>query len=106
MTTCTCNRLRRSDSLDQWIDERHLQLADERIDPVAESERRDLQRRIWNAVAELSESHREIFILRDHHDLTYKEIADVLTIPVGTVMSRLHAARKHLRVLLDERSES
>ena len=36
-------------------------------------------------------------MLRDYHDLTYAEIAEVLAIPVGTVMSRLHAARKSLR---------
>ena len=48
----------------------------------------------------LSEPHREIFVLRDFHELSYREIAEVLGIPKGTVMSRLHAARAKLRVLL------
>ena len=40
---------------------------------------------------------REIILLRDFHDLPYAEIAQVLDIPPGTVMSRLHRARSALR---------
>jgi RNA polymerase sigma-70 factor (ECF subfamily) len=40
---------------------------------------------------------REIILLRDYHDLSYAEVARVLSIPVGTVMSRLHRARSELR---------
>ena len=36
-------------------------------------------------------------LLADMHDLSYKEIAEVLECPVGTVMSRLHRARKILQ---------
>ena len=42
-------------------------------------------------------SRREILVLRDYLDLSYEELAGILSIPVGTVMSRLHAARKRLR---------
>ena len=48
---------------------------------------------MWSAIGALSNPHREILVLRDFHDLTYAEIAGVLDVPVGTVMSRLHAAR-------------
>ena len=51
-------------------------------------------RRVWQTVAGLSADHREILVLRDGHDLSYAEIARVLGIPAGTVMSRLHGARK------------
>jgi len=51
-------------------------------------------------VSQLSDAHREIFVLRDFHGLTYREIAEALSIPQGTVMSRLHAARTSLRRLL------
>jgi RNA polymerase sigma-70 factor (ECF subfamily) len=53
--------------------------------------------RIEKALATLSEQHRAIIVLSDLEGLSYKEIADVLHIPMGTVMSRLHNARKKLR---------
>lgn len=64
--------------------------------------RRQLQRRIWRALHELTPAHREILVLRDYQDLSYNEIAAVLEIPAGTVMSRLHAARRSLRRVLEE----
>jgi len=93
-------RLRRHESLDTWLEQGRPETADTIADPAAEVERIDLQRRIWRAVSRLSDPHREIFVLRDYHDLSYREIAEVLSIPQGTVMSRLHAARTNLRALL------
>lgn len=43
---------------------------------------------------------REVVLLADVHEFAYKEIADTLGIPVGTVMSRLSRGRKHLRIKL------
>ena len=71
-------------------------------DPAAAAELHELQRRVWRGISELSGAHREILVLRDYHGLAYADIADVLSIPAGTVMSRLHAARKRLRDILDE----
>jgi RNA polymerase sigma factor (sigma-70 family) len=48
------------------------------------------------ALDQLSESHREILQLRYFGGCSYREIADVLVIPAGTVMSRLYAARQAL----------
>ena len=70
-------------------------------DPEQETARRQLARRVWSAIGGLSGSHREILVLRDFHDLTYAEIAGILDIPLGTVMSRLHAARSALRARLE-----
>ena len=42
-------------------------------------------------------AQREIVLLRDFHNLTYAEIAEVMEIRAGTVMSRLHRARQELR---------
>ena len=75
---------------------------DLKADPHRDSERRDLQRRIWTSLGELQEAHRDILVLRDYQDLSYRQIAEVLEIPQGTVMSRLHAARKRLRARLLE----
>ena len=61
-----------------------------------------LQRR-WDAdtirrlVAALAEPFRETFVLREIQNLSYREIADVAAVPVGTVMSRLARARAMLR---------
>jgi len=93
-------RLRRTESLDAWREQGRPEVVDAAANPAADAERRELQRRIWRAVSEMSEAHREILVLRDYHDLAYREISEVLSIPQGTVMSRLHAARKSLRKIL------
>jgi hypothetical protein len=56
--------------------------------------------RIARALRTLPEHHRAIIMLSDLEGLSYREIAEVLNIPMGTVMSRLHNARKRLREAL------
>jgi len=55
------------------------------------------------ALETLSDSHREIVRLRYFADLSYAEIAEALSIPSGTVMSRLHHARQALAATLQEK---
>jgi RNA polymerase sigma-70 factor (ECF subfamily) len=55
------------------------------------------------ALRELSEDFRMAVYLADVQGLAYKEIADVMSSPVGTVISRLHRGRRQLRELLRER---
>ena len=78
-------------------------------DPAAGPEetllRHERRRRLWAALADLPAGSREILLLRDFHDLTYDQLAAVLHIPRGTVMSRLHRARSRLRDLLMARQE-
>lgn len=52
---------------------------------------------------DLSNNHRAVVTLVDIDGLTYQEAADVLGVPTGTVMSRLHRARKRLRTRLEQR---
>ena len=66
----------------------------ESADPIVQSE---TQKRVRESLAALDEPTREILLLRDFHDLSYAEISEVLGIPSGTVMSRLHRARTKLR---------
>lgn len=53
--------------------------------------------KLHRALAGLSAEQRQIVVLRDYMDLSYAEIADVLEIASGTVMSRLHRARMALK---------
>ena len=55
---------------------------------------------VMNAVAELPIAYREMILLSDIEELSYKEIAQVLAVPIGTVMSRLSRGRKMLRQAL------
>jgi RNA polymerase sigma-70 factor, ECF subfamily len=76
------------------------ELIDEDADPAADLEQRELKARLWQALAALPEAQRDILVLRDYQDLSYSEIASVLQVPIGTVMSRLHRARATLRQIL------
>jgi RNA polymerase sigma-70 factor, ECF subfamily len=55
---------------------------------------------VQQALAELAVPFREILLLCEVEEMSYEEIAQVLAIPIGTVMSRLYRARKALRSLL------
>ena len=93
-------KVRKHDSIDaaqEDEDRADLQLVDESVDLERDASRAQLQKRIWAALQELSQAQREIIVLRDYQDLSYSEIAETLKIPIGTVMSRLHGARKRLR---------
>jgi RNA polymerase sigma-70 factor (ECF subfamily) len=68
--------------------------------PDEEAVSADRRARIGQALESLPEHHRAIIILSDIQGLSYREIAEVLAIPMGTVMSRLHNARKRLRDVL------
>ena len=60
---------------------------------AAEDERRTLER----LIAALPGEHREVLLLRELEDMSYREIAAVTQVPIGTVMSRLARARAALR---------
>jgi RNA polymerase sigma-70 factor, ECF subfamily len=66
-------------------------------DPAAEAERRREAVIVRSAVQELPEQLRVVIVLREFEDLSYRDIAELLEIPIGTVMSRLHSARARLR---------
>ena len=69
-------------------------------EPDTAAARAEQRARITRALDALPEHHRAIIMLSDLEGLSYREIADVLNIPMGTVMSRLHNARKRLRAVL------
>lgn len=66
-------------------------------DPEEAASRAELRRALAAAIEELPDGARETLLLREVDGLSYAEIAEALEIPKGTVMSRLHYARRRLR---------
>ena len=64
-----------------------------------------LRERIWIAVEELPEEQREVFLLRQLQGLGFKEIAEVVGVPVNTVKSRMRYALQRLQLGLDDLRE-
>jgi RNA polymerase sigma-70 factor, ECF subfamily len=93
-------RRRRTESLDTLLVEHGFDAADHAAGPERRAVEQEERRRVTRALAALDTPHREILVLRDFQDLPYAEIAAVLRVPVGTVMSRLHRARLALREAL------
>jgi RNA polymerase sigma-70 factor (ECF subfamily) len=73
-------------------------------DPVGTALRPLLLREIEATLSNLPEDQRLVVVLADVEELSYKEIAGVLGCPIGTVMSRLHRARRALRKQLLEQA--
>jgi len=72
-------------------------VADDGDSPSRAADLADMRRTIAAALDRLAPEHREILVLRHFQGLSYAEIAECLAIPQGTVMSRLHTARRKLR---------
>ena len=72
-------------------------------DPVGSAQRRLLANEIEGALDLLPAEYRLMIELADVQELSYREIAEVVGCPIGTVMSRLHRARKMMQKhLLDQ----
>jgi len=56
-----------------------------------------------NCIESLPLEYREIIIMRELEELSYREIADIASVPIGTVMSRLARARKRLEECVKSR---
>jgi RNA polymerase sigma-70 factor (ECF subfamily) len=69
--------------------------------PSGELERSQLRDALQNAIEQLPDDARQTLVMREIDGLSYAEIAEAMEIPKGTVMSRLHHARKRLRTLLE-----
>ncbi len=70
--------------------------ADESVQPDRILEKKEMAAELWRAIESLKEQEKETILLREFQGYSYQEIADLLDIPIGTVMSRLYHARKHL----------
>jgi RNA polymerase sigma-70 factor (ECF subfamily) len=70
--------------------------------PEAQLARKEENRQVNRALRKLGVEFREVLILREIEDLSYREIAQIASIPIGTVMSRLSRARKEFAALLEK----
>jgi RNA polymerase sigma-70 factor, ECF subfamily len=66
-------------------------------DPAEAAARRERRMAVRTAMAGLPGRLRDAIVLQVFHELSYQEIAQVLNIPIGTVMSRIHNAKRQLR---------
>jgi RNA polymerase sigma-70 factor, ECF subfamily len=83
-------------------EERPLPLPDTRHCPGKEFDRNERSRKLQTAIDSLPEKYRLAFVLKEAHDLSYEETAQVLNISLGTVKSRIHRAKLLLRGKLAE----
>jgi len=99
--TCyTWLRRNRSPELSCDFDEIVLARESEGPDPETEQLMKAQAQLVNDAIEKLPIEFREVVVLRELEELSYKEIAVVLEVPIGTVMSRLARARKRLLVSL------
>lgn len=81
---------------DEMTDDR----GDERLGPEALVLQQQTVEQVQHAVEALPVDFREVIVLRELEGLSYKEIAEIVGVPLGTVMSRLSRARERLLALL------
>jgi RNA polymerase sigma-70 factor (ECF subfamily) len=103
------DHLRRNASREQAIisevdgEERELTVMSRKLSPEQEYAVEERRAEIERVVRQLPSVYRELIILRHQHDLSYDEIAEVTSLPLGTVKNRLFRAREMMRQQFVER---
>ena len=82
------------------LDEGNLEIEDHATNPATLLAALSNIEKVRGAIAQLPPEFREVIVLREMEDYSYKEIADLTEVPVGTVMSRLARGRRHLQKIL------
>jgi RNA polymerase sigma-70 factor, ECF subfamily len=95
-------RRRREQPLEPFFDSEdedpaEISIPVETVNPEQNAVSRNMAEKIGRAMRRLRPKEREIIILQHLQNFSYQEIADLLGIPIGTVMSRLYSARRSLR---------
>ncbi|WP_373372995.1 sigma-70 family RNA polymerase sigma factor [Burkholderia ubonensis] len=95
------NRRRTAESLSLDDDDDAPELSDEGcLSPETLLMRAQDRRQVVKALESLSVEHREVVVLREIEGFSYKEIASIVGVPIGTVMSRLGRGRRQLAAIL------
>jgi RNA polymerase sigma-70 factor (ECF subfamily) len=79
-----------------------LEVIENRPDGAAPADRRHEAQEVLRATAQLSPEHRQVLLLVGVEGLSYREAAEEIGVPIGTVMSRLGRARDQLRAALEQ----
>ena len=98
------NRMRKrrpTVSLDGPSENQQFDFADAGPAPDDRLEQQERANQLHLALARLTLEHRSILVLREMEGLEYESISEILDLPIGTVRSRLHRARNHLREHLE-----
>ena len=90
------------DSLQHSADPRAKTVPFKEARPDEKLEHREIQARIEEAIGGLSPAHRAVILLKEVDGRQYNEIAEIVGVSIGTVMSRLFYARKKLQTLLKD----
>ena len=96
-TFYTWLRKRQPQKVNVELGEEALEIEDTSVDADLANSRIGDGEAVRRAIEELPVEFREIVVLREMEGLSYKEIADLADVPIGTVMSRLARARKQLQ---------
>ncbi len=91
-------------SVGQDGEEYELQLPDAGPGPDAVLQRKQVLERLGEVINELPPHYKAITLLRHDQQLSYEEIAEILSLPLGTVKARIHRARRQIQQLLAVRS--
>ena len=89
-------------SIEEQAEDQFIQYPDTKPLPDDLYQMSDMNLRLWKAIETLKPDFREIITLKHYHGLSYKEIAEALNIPIGTVMSRLFNARQELKDIVEK----
>ncbi len=85
-------------------EEYEFQLPDSGPEPDAVLQRKEALERLEEVIDDLPPHYKAITLLRHDQELSYEEIAEVLSLPLGTVKARIHRARQQIQQMLSIRS--
>ena len=81
------------------------QIVDDSPTPDIIAEQKELREIVNDAIAQLSEEHRTVIMLRELQGFSYEEISNIINCPQGTVKSRINRARSALKNILKSKRE-
>ncbi len=84
-------------------DRQPIQIPDDKASPAEVLEKKQMIEKIEQAISQLPDAWRELFVLRHMNDFSYEEIAVIKALPVGTVKNRVFQAKEWLRAKLEEK---